>query len=110
MIFRGCCWGEIMKLRSALLGGAALLLSTQVSTAQSFNQFFAFGDSSIDSGWWKVWLGSGQSTGNPGKDKVLKAAIANGTSGQPVGAGNSMSSQVLASFFGLTANPANQPG
>ena len=96
--------------RRRLLAGAALLWSTQVCSADTFNQFIVFGDSTVDSGWWDVAVPSHNGTGNPTKDALISSALANGSNGAPVGAGQLMNSQILASDFGLTANPANQPG
>ncbi len=105
-----------MKLKNALLASAAIALACPpmlVSTAvraQHLNQFNAFGDSTIDSGWWQAWLAAGNSTGNSAKNTLIKNAIAAGTNGAPVGAGNPSNSQILSSLFGLTAIPADQPG
>src|SRR5262249_31741836 len=77
--------------------------------AQSFNQFYGFGDSTIDSGWWKAALPA-NATGNPTKDALIANSIALGGTGAPVGAGYLIHSQVLASYFGLRAVPANQRG
>jgi phospholipase/lecithinase/hemolysin len=84
--------------------------------ASTFDAYFGFGDSTIDSGWWSGAL-NGQcgavtgpcTTGNPTKDAKISAAIANGGTGAPVGVGQ-MSSQILAADFGLTATPANEVG
>jgi len=96
---------------AAFIAAASLTLLNTAAGAQSFNQFVAFGDSTIDAGWWKALLAAGGSTGNANKNTAISNAIATGTtSGQPVGAGNPMNSQILASLFGQTANPANQPG
>ena len=96
--------------KAALLAGTMLLLATQLADAQSFSQAIVFGDSNVDSGWWKAWLGAGNSIGNANKDSVIRNSIAQGGTGAPVGAGYLMNSQILASYFGLTAIPANQPG
>ena len=98
-----------MKFRSAYLAVAVLLSAVQTSSAQSFNNFFAFGDSTIDSGWWKAALPS-NATGKASKDALIAASIAQGGTGAPVGAGYLMNSQLLASYFGLSAIPANQSG
>src|SRR5690349_18414373 len=105
------------------LMGAPLLFAvafTSVYPSQSdanpFNEFISFGDSSVDSGWWRGAL-QGQcdgapspcATGTAGKDTRIGNAIAAGGTGAPVGVG-SMFSQVLAGDYGLTALPANQPG
>jgi outer membrane lipase/esterase len=102
-------WGGSVRIRSVLYAAAALLCAVQVSNAQSFSNFFAFGDSTVDSGWWKAAL-PGNATGNAAKDAAIAASIAAGGTGAPVGAGYLMNSQILASYFGLSAVPANQPG
>jgi outer membrane lipase/esterase len=96
--------------RIALVAGVALLSAVRLVDAQSFNQTIVFGDSNVDSGWWKAWLASGNTTGSVGKDNAIKASIAQGGTGAPVGAGYLMNSQLLASYFGLSAIPADQPG
>jgi outer membrane lipase/esterase len=78
------------------LGGAA--------SAQSINHFFAFGDSTIDSGWYH-----NASSGFASFDARIAAAAALGSQIKPGGPGL-MNSEVLALHFGLTANPANAPG
>lgn len=81
-----------------------LLLAAIVPAAAQFNQFIGFGDSTIDSGWYR-----NTTTGDPDRDKRIAAAVAAGGHGAPVGVGL-MSSEVLAGYFGLTALPANQAG
>src|SRR6266550_2667770 len=80
------------------------------ASAQSFTQALVFGDSSVDSGFYKV-------LGNPNGDDpankfniAFAAAIAAGGTGAPTNSPGLMNSQVLAAHFGLTADPANQPG
>jgi outer membrane lipase/esterase len=105
-----------MKVTYASLASALAILCGSSASASTFDAFFAFGDSSVDSGWWAGAL-SGQcglvtapcTTGNATKDAKIAAAIAHGGTGAPVGVGLA-STQVLAADFGLTANPANQPG
>jgi outer membrane lipase/esterase len=105
--------GEPMIKRVTLIT-AGVLIATQASAA-TFDQYVGFGDSTLDSGWWGGAL-SGQcgyvsgscTTGNTTKDAKISAAITNGGTGTPVGVGL-MSSQILASDFGLSAIPANQP-
>jgi outer membrane lipase/esterase len=72
--------------------------------AQAFDRFFGFGDSTVDSGWYRT-----TPTGDPQIDALLPAAIANGGGIATTGPGP-MNSQLLASRFGLSAIPANQPG
>ncbi len=91
-------------LRKLLAAGVLVGAAMEPAAAQNFNQFFGFGDSTIDSGWYR-----NATTGNPGFDIRLRAAVAAGGRGSPVGVGL-MNSEVLAAFFGLTAIPANQPG
>lgn len=104
-------------MRNALIAATALaLLPVAPAAAATFTEFVGFGDSTIDSGWWKGAL-SGScgavaapcTTGNAAKDSRIANAIANGGTGAPVGVGL-MNSQVLAGFYGLSALPANQPG
>jgi outer membrane lipase/esterase len=104
-------------MKSILSVAAALVLLALVPSsvrASTFDAYFGFGDSTIDSGWWAGAL-NGQcgpvsapcTTGNPTKDAKISAAIANGGTGAPVGVGL-MSSQILATDIGATALPANQ--
>ena len=103
-----------MKLKLGVL--ALGIICTSQATAGSFNAFYSFGDSSVDSGWWSGAL-QGQcdgaptpcTTGNATKDTRIANAIANGGTGAPVGVGLT-NTQILAGDFGLTAIPANQPG
>lgn len=107
-----------MKLRmrwlpgvcAAALASAPLALLGNAAEAQSFNQFVAFGDSTIDSGWWQSYFATNTTNGNSSESTRIKNAIANGTNGAPVGANNLSNSQILSSLFGLTAIPANQAG
>ena len=72
------------------------------ASAQNFNQTVVFGDSNVDSGWYKY-----TSSGNA----LLNAQIAtNPVAGAPTTNPGPMNSSLLASYFGLTANPANAPG
>lgn len=103
-----------LKLKVAILAAGVFCVSH--ASAASFDAFYAFGDSTIDSGWWKGAL-NGQcgdvtpscTTGNATKDAKIAAAIANGGTGAPVGVGL-MNTQILAAYYGLTAIPANQSG
>jgi len=95
---------------AALLGLATPALLGTAAQAQSFNQFIAFGDSTIDSGWWNAYFAANSTNGNQKESNLIKNAIANGTNGAPVGAGNLSNSQILSSQFGLSAIPANQAG
>ena len=83
----------------------AMTACAETAPAQNFNQFVGFGDSSIDSGFYRKLAGPG----NPAFDALWATAIANGA-GTPTTSPGPMNSQVLASYFGLSALPANQPG
>jgi outer membrane lipase/esterase len=76
-------------------------------TAQSYSQALVFGDSTVDSGFYRA-LGS--PGGGPKFNIAFAAAIAAGGTGAPTNSPALINSQVLASYFGLTADPANQPG
>jgi len=87
----------------AALAGA---LPTSAVYAQTFNQFVGFGDSTVDSGWYRNLAFP---TGNAAIDGALPAAIPNGGGISTTGPGP-VSSQVLAGYFGLSATPADQGG
>jgi outer membrane lipase/esterase len=72
--------------------------------SQNYNQVIAFGDSTIDTGWF-----AHANTGNAAFDAVVQAAIAQGGNAHSTGPGPG-NAQILAAFFGLTANAANTPG
>ncbi|MGP0095099.1 MAG: autotransporter outer membrane beta-barrel domain-containing protein [Xanthobacteraceae bacterium] len=95
-----------MKLKQALLAGAAVLCFTQTAEAQQFNQFFAFGDSTTDTGWFV----NGKLSPVPNAfDLFVASAVAAGGNAHFTGPGPG-NAQILAGFFGLTANAANTPG
>jgi outer membrane lipase/esterase len=84
----------------------AVLLESE-AFAQNYNQLIAFGDSTIDSGWFaNAKLAPG--TSNP-FDTYVANAVAAGGNAHFTGPGPNYS-QILAGFFGLTANAANTPG
>jgi outer membrane lipase/esterase len=95
-----------VRLRTALLSNAALLLSTQLSLGQSFNQAIIFGDSTVDSGYYKTLPSPG---GGATYNSLWAQAVAAGA-GAPTTNPGLMNSQMLASYFGLGAAPADQPG
>jgi outer membrane lipase/esterase len=92
-----------MKVRTGIFA-LCLLAYAGAASAQSFNQFIGFGDSTVDSGWYRV-----TPTGNATVDAALPGAIANGGGVSTTGPGP-VSSQLVASYFGLNGNPANQGG
>jgi outer membrane lipase/esterase len=99
-----------------LLSMSMLLLTIGCSSATTFTALDVFGDSSVDSGWWAGAL-NGQcgavkspcTSGDTTFDTKVKAAIAAGGTGAPVGVGL-MNTQYLAQMLGVTAIPANQAG
>ena len=90
-------------IKSALAFGLLLALP-DLASAQSLTRFFGFGNSTIDSGWYR-----NATSGGAGFDARIAAAVAAGGRGTPGGPGL-MNSEVLALHFGLGALPANQPG
>jgi outer membrane lipase/esterase len=98
-----------MYLKQACFAGAALLCSTQLVEAQNFNQLFGFGDSTVDTGWYTGATSGPHSTGVPSVDASVAAALAAGGNAHPTGPGLG-NAQILAGFFGLSANSAGTPG
>ena len=103
---RMCRVCEIKGAAVALIVGAALLSFTQRSAAQPINQVIVFGDSNVDSGYYKALSNPG---GNATYNSLWPSAVAAGA-GAPTTNPGLVNSQMLANFFGLTANPANTPG
>ena len=95
-----------MRLHRALALAGAVLWTTSAS-AQSFNQAIIFGDGNVDSGFYKSL--PNPNAGNPNFNALWAAAVAAGA-GAPTTNPGLMNSQILASYFGLTATPANEPG
>jgi outer membrane lipase/esterase len=101
------------------LCSVSAFLAISSAHATTFNALDVFGDSTVDSGWWAGALavpaqcGGGVASpcasGDSVFDTKVKAAIAAGGTGAPVGVGL-MNTQILATMLGVTANPANQPG
>lgn len=96
--YAAMAWGLVMFAAPGLLAAPA--------QAQSFSQMLVFGDSSVDSGFYKALPNPG---GGNRFNAVWAAAVAAGA-GAPTNAPGLMNSQLLAASFGLTANPANQAG
>ncbi len=97
-----------MKMRAALLG-ALLVALAGPATAQNFNQFFGFGDSTTDTGWYTGATTGPHSTGITSFDEEIAAALAAGGNAHFTGPGPG-NAQILAGFFGLSANSASTPG
>lgn len=81
-----------------------ILTAHFVVGAESFNQYIGVGDSTMDTGYFRY-----NSTGVPGLDPLIAAAVANGDTGAWV-ANGTMNSTILAKKFGLTAFPVGFPG
>jgi outer membrane lipase/esterase len=83
------------------------------AAGQNVNQVIVFGDSNVDSGWYRhpafppfaAPTTPSQATFNA---NILAAAASGG--GKPTTGPGLVNSEVLALYFGLTALPANQPG
>jgi outer membrane lipase/esterase len=103
----GACraW-QIKGAAVLLILGAALLSSTQQSAAHVFDQVIVFGDSNVDSGYYKLLSNPG---GGATYDSLWASAVAAGA-GAPTTNPRPVNSQILARFFGLSANPANTDG
>jgi outer membrane lipase/esterase len=99
----------MMRLKQVCLAGAALLSLTQSAEAQNFNQLVGFGDSTTDTGWYTGASSGPHSTGVPSVDASIAAALAAGGNAHPTGPGPG-NAQILAGFFGLSANSAATPG
>jgi len=90
--------------------GAAVAVSSPAA-AQSINQFVGFGDSTIDSGWYRNNIVGGVpfAGGGTNFNTLFPGAVAEGA-GRATTSPGLMSSELLAGFFGTTAIPSNQPG
>jgi outer membrane lipase/esterase len=90
-------------IRRALVAVGVICGLNCGAAAQNFNQAIIFGDSNVDSGWYK-YRSSGSTS------LALDAQIAaHPEAGAPTTNPGFMNSQFLAAFFGLTANPADAP-
>jgi outer membrane lipase/esterase len=91
-------------LRAALLA-AVLFVAPYAATAQ-FNQFVGFGDSTMDSGYFRYNpTGGGPQIGHTNLlDLLIKATVAAGGSGAFAGPGG-VDTELLAARFGLSATP-----
>lgn len=84
----------------------AIASAPSVASAQTFNQMFVFGDSSVDNGSYRVLASPG---GSSAYNSYWAAAVAAGA-GAPTSSPGLMNSELLASYFGLTALPSDQGG
>ena len=107
-----CCDRSRHNRRLHLLFTAtAALVVASPASAQSINQFVGFGDSSIDSGFYRNNIVNGVpfAGGSDKFNELFPGAVAEGA-GRATSSPGLMSSELLAGFFGTTATPANQPG
>ena len=91
-----------------LLSGVAaiLLVPAGPAASQTLNQFVGFGDSTIDSGYYRALASPG---GGAIYNALWPGAVAAGA-GKPTTSPGLMSSEALAARFGLSGAPANQGG
>ena len=83
----------------------SILALADGAAAQNFSKLYGFGDSNIDTGWYR-----NNSTGSPAFDAAIAAGLPQGAGGKFTEGTSAMSPEVLAAYFGLSANPANQAG
>ena len=81
-----------------------VLCIPRAARAQGFNQFVGFGDSNLDSGYFRY-----HTTGNAATDQAIAAAVSGGAAGGFAGNGV-MSTVLLAGMFGLSADPIGGGG
>lgn len=81
-----------------------VLTAMRASGDQKLNQFIGFGDSTLDSGYFRY-----TPMGVPLIDSALDRAVKRGAKGGYAGNGK-MASTILAGKFGLTAVPSSAPG
>ncbi len=104
---RGAAVRAIATVKSALVLSFICTGMSGSASAQSFNQFVGFGDSNIDSGFYKVLASPG--AGDPDFNALWPSAVAHGA-GKPTTSPGLMNSEALAAYFGLNALPSNQGG
>ena len=95
----------MIKLRQVAPIAVFLIFSDfSAAVAGEFNQFIGFGDSTLDTGYFRY-----NGMGDPYYDQLLATAIANGAQGGFAGNGV-MGGTILADKFGLSAAPYGAPG
>ena len=82
-----------------------ILVLAESAAAQNFSKLYGFGDSNIDTGWYR-----NSTTGSAATDAAIAAALPQGAGGKFTEGTSAMSPEVLAAYFGLSAHPANEPG
>jgi outer membrane lipase/esterase len=94
---------KLFVLTALLLAFTALSLFGAADAA-GFNQFIGFGDSTLDTGYFRY-----HTTGNLAFDQIVARAVANGATGGWAGNGV-MNTTILAGKFGLSAAPIGGGG
>jgi outer membrane lipase/esterase len=95
-----------MRTLFAVLLLAILLSHPPQSMAQPFSQVIVFGDSNVDTGYYKKLTSPGDGTTY---NSLWPSAVQHGA-GAPTTSPGLVYPQYLAAFFGLTANPSNATG
>jgi outer membrane lipase/esterase len=105
-----------MELKSKQVVGVAALTalivgSINTANASGYHQFIGFGDSTMDSGYFRYSPTGGSPDLPPGEsiDALIAATVAAGGSGAFMGPGI-VDTIKIAEKFGLTANPVTMPG
>src|SRR5215813_2105711 len=83
------------RIAASLLAGGILVLCQGPASSQTFNQFVGFGDSSIDSGYYRALASPGSSAIY---NSYWAAAVAAGA-GKPTTSPGAMNSEALAALF-----------
>src|SRR5262249_27583417 len=106
-----CVKHRLRSFRYIMVAAIALQLDVfcaDHAAAQHLQQVFGFGDSTIDSGWYRNPATPPNST-HPTLNSDFAIAETQGA-GKPPASPGPMSIEVWANQFALTATPANQPG
>jgi outer membrane lipase/esterase len=85
---------------------ASMVAASSPAASQTISQFIGFGDSTIDSGWYR---NAAPNSTNPIYNADFAIAVTQG-GGKATTNPGLVSSEFLAGAFGQTAIPANQPG
>jgi outer membrane lipase/esterase len=91
---------------SAAATAVLIVAANSPAASQTINQFIGFGDSTIDSGWYR---NAAPNSTNPIYNADFAVAVTQG-GGKATTNPGLVSSEFLAGAFGQTAIPANQPG
>ncbi|MEW6451682.1 MAG: autotransporter domain-containing protein [Pseudomonadota bacterium] len=91
---------------AAIAAALVFVCAPESAVAQPFNQFVVFGDSTVDSGWYRNAL---PLSDNAAFNAGFAIAVTQGA-GKATTSPGLVYSEYLAGALGLSANPANQPG